>query len=71
MPPPKGQLWEYFRLGDKQNSSHYRAHCYGCLENHRPSDEPIAVDDDGNTQLTSDDWIVEGTYLECPKQTES
>ncbi|KAJ7855095.1 hypothetical protein B0H13DRAFT_1903274 [Mycena leptocephala] len=27
--PPKGLLWEFFIEGDKQNTSHFKAHCLG------------------------------------------
>lgn len=62
MPPPKGALWDYFHVGEKQNASHYRAHCRGCLENHRPFDAAIELDDDGNTNLGTNDWMIQGMY---------
>jgi len=32
MPSTKGPLWNYFIAGTKQNGSHVRAHCCGCIE---------------------------------------
>ncbi|KAJ7576383.1 hypothetical protein C8J56DRAFT_1062093 [Mycena floridula] len=48
MPAPRGSLWQYFHKGDKANTSHYRAHCYGCIESHRPATAPIFVSSDSD-----------------------
>ena len=36
MPPNKGPLWDHFLSGEKQNGSHVRAHCHGCIEKEQP-----------------------------------
>jgi hypothetical protein len=60
MPPTKGILWNYFLAGEKQNGSHIRAHCRGCIEKSRPPGEIVELDDDGNPKLSSESWVVEG-----------
>ena len=60
MPPMKGPIWEFFLAGEKQNGSHNRAHCRGCVEKHRPDGASIELDDEGNTKLSSESWVVEG-----------
>ena len=49
--------------GEKQNGSHLRAHCRGCLEAHRPDGAAIELDNEGNTKLSSESWVVEGMAL--------
>ena len=63
MPATKGPIWEYFLAGEKQNGSHLRAHCCGCVEKHRPDGAIIELDDEGNTKLSSVSWVVEGMTL--------
>ncbi|KAF9566803.1 hypothetical protein CPC08DRAFT_682210 [Agrocybe pediades] len=59
MPPAKSAIWDYFIPGDKQNTAHTRAHCRGCIENERPEDEPIEVNDAGQPILvSSQSWVV-------------
>lgn len=60
MPPTKGALWNYFLVGTKQNGSHVRAHCLGCLEKERPAGTTLELDDNGNPKLTSESWVIEG-----------
>jgi hypothetical protein len=62
MPPSKGILWNYFLAGEKQNGSHMRAHCRGCIEKERPPGEPVELDEEGNPTLTSESWVVAGYY---------
>ncbi|KAJ7245930.1 hypothetical protein B0H12DRAFT_1073385 [Mycena haematopus] len=38
MPPPKGPIWNWFFEGNKQNTTHFQAHCLGCLRNARQAD---------------------------------
>ncbi|KAK7027516.1 hypothetical protein VNI00_015149 [Paramarasmius palmivorus] len=52
MPPAKGPLWTYFYRGEKQNSSQYKAYCYRCIKQHRPSDAPIDIDGTDETMVT-------------------
>ncbi|KAF9002656.1 hypothetical protein BDZ89DRAFT_967851 [Hymenopellis radicata] len=56
---PKGTLWEYFYQGQKQNTSQYRAHCWGCLEKQRPSDIPIDLDTPVNPAAEA--WFQDAT----------
>ncbi|KAF7333164.1 DUF659 domain-containing protein [Mycena venus] len=55
MPAKKGGLWRYYHQGGKQNSSHYKAYCLGCLNVHRPASagtaaEPMDIDSDSGDQ---------------------
>jgi len=62
MPPPKGPIWNHFLPGEKQNGSHLRAHCRGCIEKKRLADVAIALDDEGNPKLSTESWVIEGGY---------
>jgi hypothetical protein len=62
MPAAKGPLWKYFVAGTKQNGSHNRAHCLGCIEKERPAGEIIELDNDGNASVSSEAWVIEGKY---------
>ena len=62
MPPSKGILWNYFLAGNKQNGSHIRAHCRGCIEKKRPVGETVELDDDGNPKLSLESWVLAGKY---------
>ncbi len=62
MPAIKGPLWQFFLTGEKQNESHSRAHCRGCIEAHRPEGEAVEIDESGNVVLQSQSWVVEGMY---------
>jgi len=53
MPPAKSPIWNHFLLGKKQNKTHARAHCRGCIEKKRPKENTIEMDDDGNSILTT------------------
>ncbi|KAJ7909552.1 hypothetical protein B0H13DRAFT_2233060 [Mycena leptocephala] len=37
MPAKKGDVWKYYHPGEKQNSSHFKAYCLGCINVHRPA----------------------------------
>ena len=60
MPPPKGPIWNHFLPGAKQNGSHLRAHCHGCIEKKRPIGAAIELDDDGSPKLSGESWVIEG-----------
>ena len=61
MPPTKGPLWDHFLAGTKQNGSHIRAHCHGCIERKRPAGDIVEYDENGNPKLVSTNaWVVEG-----------
>ena len=62
MPPAKGLIWQFFLPGEKQNNSHNRAHCRGCIENSRPEGLADEVDDEGNVLLASESWVKDGMY---------
>ncbi|KAJ6576226.1 hypothetical protein B0H10DRAFT_2236567 [Mycena sp. CBHHK59/15] len=50
----KGPLWEFFHKGEKQNSTHYKAYCLGCINSHRPAgagtSDAIDVDSDSDAE---------------------
>ncbi|KAJ7839423.1 hypothetical protein B0H13DRAFT_2366841 [Mycena leptocephala] len=55
MPAKKGALWKYYHPGEKQNSSHFKAYCLGCINVHRPASagsaaDPMDIDSDGEDQ---------------------
>jgi hypothetical protein len=60
MPPAKGPIWQFFLAGEKQNGLHIRAHCCGCIENSRPEGMAVEVDNEGNTTLQLESWVIEG-----------
>jgi hypothetical protein len=62
MPPPKAPIWGHFLTGEKQNGSHVRAHCCGCIEKERPVGDVVELDDDGKPKLSSQSWVIEGKY---------
>ena len=39
-------LWTFFHRGEKQNSSHFRAHCKGCVSYHLLQATLLADPDD-------------------------
>ncbi|KAH9981890.1 hypothetical protein BJV74DRAFT_852951 [Russula compacta] len=42
MPPTKGPLWKFFyTTGEKQNKSHYKAYCLGCVSHHASAEIPL------------------------------
>jgi hypothetical protein len=51
MPAPKGPLWKYFLIGSKQNKTHYRAHCIGCIQNECPTGVAIELDDNRDPKV--------------------
>ena len=61
MPRSKGPIWDHFLSGEKQNGSHIRAHCRGCIEKERPDGDILELDDEGKAQL-SQSWVIEGKY---------
>ena len=60
MVPTKGILWTYFLAGEKQNGSHIRAHCWGCIEKECPIGEILELDTDENPKLSLEPWVVAG-----------
>ncbi|KAK6980553.1 DUF659 domain-containing protein [Favolaschia claudopus] len=63
MPAPKGKLWDFFPRGDKQNASHHKAYCLGCINIHRPTAaEPIDVDD--NEEENEEENTLGGAWFE-------
>ncbi|KAF8164788.1 ribonuclease H-like domain-containing protein [Crassisporium funariophilum] len=66
MPPPKASIWDHFLAGKKQNQSHVRAHCQGCIEKERPAEEVVELDDDGKPKLLSQSWVIEACQA-CKK----
>ena len=60
MPPSKGPIWSHFLSGEKQNGSHIRAHCRGCIEKERPDGDIVELDDEGKPKLLSQSWVIEG-----------
>ena len=60
MPPSKGPIWNHFLSGEKQNGSHLRAHCRGCIEKERPDGDIVELDDEGKPKLLTQLWVIEG-----------
>jgi hypothetical protein len=61
----KPLIWDYFHRGERQNKSHSKAHCYGCIEFHWPSHVPITVSDNDDEKswylsLSSEVRFIEG-----------
>ncbi|ESK90110.1 hypothetical protein Moror_7849 [Moniliophthora roreri MCA 2997] len=44
MPRSKGVIWAHFHEGVKQNSSHYQAHCRGCIEKNAMATPVLGVE---------------------------
>ncbi len=63
MPPSKSPIWNYFLPGAKQNASHIRAHCHGCIEKAHPAGEAVELDDEGNPKLSSESWVIDGKQI--------
>ncbi|KAJ7860651.1 hypothetical protein B0H13DRAFT_1639429 [Mycena leptocephala] len=70
MPTQKGGLWKYYHQGEKQNTSHFKAYCLGCINVHRPASagsaaNPMEVDSDNEDQNVSlgGEWFTAGTSL--------
>jgi hypothetical protein len=49
--------------GAKQNGSHVRAHCHGCIEKQRPEGETIELDSNGTPVLSSQSWVIAGKQI--------
>ena len=60
MPAEKKPIWKFFLPGNKQNGSHQRAHCRGCIEAKHPEGDPIQLDEDGKVDLASESWVIQG-----------
>ena len=58
MPPPKGPIWNHFLPDAKQNGSHLRAHCRGCIKKKCPIGGDIELDADGNLKLSGELWVA-------------
>ena len=43
MPPAKDPIWKHFLTGERQNKSHIRVHCRGCIEKERLENEAIEL----------------------------
>ncbi|KAJ7774329.1 hypothetical protein DFH07DRAFT_767496 [Mycena maculata] len=61
MAPNPGPLWGYFHPGEKQNESHHKAYCYGCIDSHRPQASAGHVIDAANpagvVALKAESWF--------------
>jgi hypothetical protein len=71
MPPKKSELWAYFHQGEKQNSSHYKAYCLGCIKTRRPAagsaDNVMDVDagptaEEPLSLLQAQAWFINGAW---------
>ncbi|KAF9009846.1 hypothetical protein BDZ89DRAFT_1047717 [Hymenopellis radicata] len=58
----KDALWGYFYKGAKQNTTHSRAHCLGCIEKAQPKNIVIDVDDNILNSST-EDWFKEALVV--------
>lgn len=57
-----GELWDYFYRGEKQNKSHYKAYCYGCIKHHAPD----YIKHQSNLDLTTlngENWFPQGLHI--------
>ncbi|KAF5347675.1 hypothetical protein D9758_014844 [Tetrapyrgos nigripes] len=54
----KGELWAYYYEGEKQNSSHFKAYCLGCIKHHAPAHIKANVSLDITT-LDGEQWFKE------------
>jgi hypothetical protein len=64
MPPNKGPLWKFFHIGEKQNSSHYKDYCLGCVSHHATTNLPLNAD--GNPDIPkvkNEKWLIDGEGL--------
>jgi hypothetical protein len=63
-------LWPFFHCGEKQNSSHFRAYCKGCVAHHEAQakllDESVISDDvDAGTVMLAKQLFKEGVQIIC------
>ena len=65
MPPAKGPLCKFFHVREKQNSSQYKAHCFGCVNQHWLNDVAINVDDENILELQAEVWFTTGVSISC------
>jgi hypothetical protein len=57
----KGPLWKFFPIGEKQNSSHYKAYCFGCVSHHAPTDLPLNADSNPDIpKVQNEKWFIDG-----------
>ena len=60
-PQAHNPLWEFFFQGEKQNTSHFKAYCHGCIKHHRPPDLPININNDTDLmEILTQDWFKPG-----------
>ncbi len=59
----KGPLWDhFFDSCVRQNSSHNKAYCYGCIDHHWPAHIPIDLDRNLLT-YADEQWFKDGTHV--------
>ncbi|KAJ7206663.1 ribonuclease H-like domain-containing protein [Mycena pura] len=72
MPPKKMPLWAYFVEGEKQNSSHSKAFCKGCLNQHKPAlPNVIDVDAAGDSDAAGSGSMGDGWMAQAMTQITS
>ncbi|KAH9964092.1 ribonuclease H-like domain-containing protein [Russula compacta] len=61
MPPTKGPLWKFFyTTGEKQNKSHYKAYCLGCVSHHASAKIPLNANGDPDIpKVKEKEWFKE------------
>ncbi|KAH9992994.1 hypothetical protein BJV74DRAFT_877825 [Russula compacta] len=61
MPPTKGPLWKFFyTTGEKQNKSHYKAYCLGCVSHHASAEIPLNANGDPDIpKVKEKEWFKE------------
>ncbi|KAJ6564768.1 hypothetical protein B0H19DRAFT_942310 [Mycena capillaripes] len=68
MPPKKSDIWAFFHQGEKQNSSHFKAYCLGCINIHRPpagsANNVMDVDADGNGEDFSEPLLATQAWFD-------
>lgn len=58
----KGELWQYFWQGLKENSSHHRAFCLGCIRNQLGN---MQLNDEDTLGLADETTFKNGMYPVC------
>ena len=68
-PKPPKDLWPFFHRGEKQNTSHWKAHCKGCIRHAEAQVELLDEDlnlaemDAGSQQIAKNKLYVDGVLI--------
>jgi hypothetical protein len=68
----KGPLWKFFHGGEKQNTSHYKAYCLGCVSHHALNSIPRNANGDPDVQkVKNEQWFIDGEILAITEEPHS